>query len=110
MKLSELKTIDIVAKQWRDTINGNSYFSSKVTLNYGMNNEKIIELPFQYGYEEAYLFESLQEVKKLFPKSYWFKNILNKWSLKEKYNIKVTNEIIKNCKKRELNHCYNKEN
>ena len=66
MKLSELKTIDINAKQWRDTINGNSYFSSRVTLNYGMDNERIIELPFQYGYEEAYLFESLQEVKKTF--------------------------------------------
>ena len=63
MKLKELKTIDIVAKQWRDVINGNSYFSSKVILNYGMNDEKLIELPFQYGYEEAYLFESLQEVK-----------------------------------------------
>ena len=55
MKLSELKTIDIVAKQWRDTINGNSYFSSKVTLNYGMNNEKIIELPFQYGVRRSLL-------------------------------------------------------
>jgi len=106
MKLKELKTIDIVAKQWRDVINGNSYFSSKVTLNYGMNNEKLIELPFQYGYEEAYLFESLEEVKKLFPGSYWFKNVLNKWSLEQKYNIKVNNEIIKNCKKKELNHKY----
>ena len=106
MKLSELKTIDINAKQWRDTINGNSYFSSKITLNYGMDSEKIIELPFQYGYEEAYLFESLQEVKKLFPKSYWFKHHLNKWSLEQRYNIKIRNEIIKGCKKRELNHRY----
>ena len=51
LKLSELKTIDIVAKQWRDTINGNSYFSSKVTLNYGLNNEKLIELPFHIELE-----------------------------------------------------------
>ena len=42
MKLSQLKTIDINAKEWRDKINGNSYFSSDVTLNYGMENEKVL--------------------------------------------------------------------
>ena len=33
MKLSELKTIDIVALGYRDTVNGNSYFSSLGFLN-----------------------------------------------------------------------------
>ena len=67
MKLSELKTIDIFAKEWRDKVNGNSYFSSRVVLNLEHENELIIEIPFQYGYEEAYLFESMDAVKHLFP-------------------------------------------
>ena len=44
MLLSELKTIDIFAKQWRDKINGNSYFSSRVVLNLDYENELIIEM------------------------------------------------------------------
>ena len=42
MQLKQLKTIDIEAKEWRDKIYGNSYFSSDVALNYGMNNQKVI--------------------------------------------------------------------
>ena len=38
MKLSELKTIDIEALGYRDTVNGNSYFSSNVILNHGLKN------------------------------------------------------------------------
>ena len=82
MKLSQLKTIDINAKQWRDKINGNSYFSSDVTLNYGMKNEKVIKLPFQYGYGNAYVYESLREIQKLFPRSKWYReNISAKYEI-----------------------------
>ena len=42
IKLKDLKTIDIEAKEWRDKVNGNSYFSSDITLNYGMDNQEII--------------------------------------------------------------------
>ena len=38
MKLKELKTIDIEALAYRDTVNGNSYFSSNVTLNHGLKD------------------------------------------------------------------------
>jgi hypothetical protein len=54
IKLKNLKTIDIEAKEWRDKVNGNSYFSSDITLNYGMNDQEIIKLPFQYGYGDFY--------------------------------------------------------
>ena len=64
MQLKQLKTIDIEAKEWRDKIYGNSYFSSDVTLNYGMNNEKVIKLPFQYGYGDQYKYEALRELVK----------------------------------------------
>lgn len=46
----KIKTIDIQAKEWFDKINGNSYFSAVITLNYGMNDATGYVLPFQYGY------------------------------------------------------------
>ena len=104
MRLSQLKTIDINAKQWRDKINGNSFFSSDVTLNYGMQNEETIKLPFQYGYGDHYIHQSLREIQKLFPKSKWFKeNLLGKYQIQEEYKIIIRNNIKTNCLKRELN-------
>lgn len=49
MKISQLKTIDYRAKEWRDKTYGNTYFSSQVTLNYGLPNETSFSIPFQYG-------------------------------------------------------------
>ena len=46
MLLSELKTIDVFGKEWRDSINGVSYFSSRVVLNLEHENEMVIEIPF----------------------------------------------------------------
>ena len=104
MKLSQLKTIDINAKEWRDKINGNSYFSSNVTLNHGMENEKVIKLPFQYGYGDHYVYQSLREIQKLFPKSKWFKeNLLGKYQIQKEYKIIIRNNIKTNCLRRELN-------
>ena len=104
MKLSQLKNIDINAKEWRDKINGNSYFSSDVTLNYGMQNEETIKLPFQYGYSDHYVYQSLREIQKLFPKSKWFKeNLLGKYQIQKEYKIIIRNNIKTNCLKRELN-------
>ena len=104
MKLSQLKTIDINAKEWRDKINGNSYFSSDVTLNYGMNSQETIKLPFQYGYGDHYIHQSLREIQKLFPKSKWFKeNLLGKYQIEKEYKIIIRNNIKTNCLKRELN-------
>ena len=104
MKLSQLKTIDINAKEWRDKINGNSYFSSDVTLNYGMNTQETIKVPFQYGYGDHYIHQSLREIQKLFPKSKWSKeNLLGKYQIQEEYKIIIRNNIKTNCLKRELN-------
>ena len=104
MKLSELKTIDIVALGYRDTINGNSYFSSNVTLNHGLKNCIQLKIPFQYGYELQYLSTSLEEVSKHFKRSQWFKRYMNKDMIETKYNIKINHKIIRGCKKRELFH------
>lgn len=102
MRLKDLKTIDINAKEWFDSVNGNSYFSSKVTLNYGLHDEKSIKLPFQNGYDDAYIDQSLYQVGKLFPKSNWYDKFLQKYDIKNRYKIKIHNSITKNCKKNQL--------
>jgi len=68
-KISDIKTIDVNAKEWFDKVNGNSYFSCRVTLNYGMENETTILIPFQYGYGNMYEQATAKELVKrgLFP-------------------------------------------
>jgi hypothetical protein len=51
----KVKTIDINAKEWFDKVNGNSYFSGTITLNYGTKTAKEYSMPFQYGYGEHYI-------------------------------------------------------
>ena len=104
MKLKQLKTIDIQAKEWRDKKYGNSYWSSEITLNFGESNEETYNIPFSYGYGEQYLQNSLELIKNFFPQSNWFKSKwnFNKWNLFEEYGIVVNNSIKKNCFKREL--------
>ena len=64
MKASKIKTIDITAKEWFDKINGNSYFSAEVIINYNLKNTITINLPFQYGYGDHYKDVTFQEIKK----------------------------------------------
>lgn len=52
--MTKIKTLDIQAKEWFDKINGNSYFSGQVTINYGLKNEKTLFLPYQYGYGDSF--------------------------------------------------------
>ena len=70
MELNSIKTIDVTAKEWFDKVNGNSYFSAQVTLNYGMEDEVTYKLPFQYGYEEQYRYAALDKVKQVANMSY----------------------------------------
>lgn len=49
-----IKTIDINARTWFDKVNGNSYFSAIVVVNYGLPTAKELKLPFQYGYGSYY--------------------------------------------------------
>ena len=104
MKLKELKTIDIEALGYRDTVNGNSYFSSNVILNNGLKDCIQLKIPFQYGYELQYLHISLDEISKHFKRSQWYKRYMNKDMIEKKYNIKINHKITRGCKKRELFH------
>ncbi len=58
-----MKTLDIQALTWFDKVNGNSYFSALVTIDYGTENEKDIKLPFQYGYGNQFEYEAVKELK-----------------------------------------------
>lgn len=60
---SKVKTLDIQAKEWFDKVNGNSYFSAQVTINFGMADEKTIFVPFQYGYGDQYLTQSAHQLQ-----------------------------------------------
>lgn len=59
-----IKTIDITAKEWFDKTAGNSYFSARVTINFGMPDQRTLFLPFQYGYGEQYIHASAKELQK----------------------------------------------
>jgi hypothetical protein len=59
----QTKTIDVNAKEWFDKVNGNSYFSAEIVINYGQPDAQTIVLPFQYGYGDAYIYAALRELK-----------------------------------------------
>ena len=63
--MKTLKSININAREWFDSINGNSYFSAKIQINAGLESEEEIILPFQYGYESMYLQQSLKKLQDL---------------------------------------------
>ena len=60
----KIKTIDVNAKEWFDRVNGNSYFSADITVNFGMKTEKHFTLPFQYGYGNHYEHQAFKELQK----------------------------------------------
>lgn len=62
MKATDLKTVDIQTLEWFDKVNGNSYFASLITLNFGMDNEVELKNQFQYGYGSAHEFEAWRTI------------------------------------------------
>jgi len=105
MKSREIKTIDIQAKEWFDKVNGNSYFSATVTINYGLMSETEILVPMQYGYGDSYEYAAYKAIKKELG---CFQNVLGK-DISEspthayaKYKIIVRRNIQTGCKKKDL--------
>lgn len=92
-----IKTIDISAKQWLDKINGNSYFSAIITINYGMEGESTIKVPFEYGYGDYYRFAAYKAITEQYPE---LKDV--PMSHLTKYGIITRSNIQKNCLKREV--------
>lgn len=96
--MPKIKTIDVQAKEWRDKVNGNSYFAGKVILNYGMPSEKTFVMPFQYGYGEQYLHEAFQ----LFTVAGIKKDTGSITRFCRENRITLRHSIAKNCLKKEL--------
>lgn len=65
MKIQDLKTIDVKTLTWFDKVNGNTYFAQEITLNFGMQNEKTLINPFQYGYS-SFDYKAIELVKDFF--------------------------------------------
>jgi hypothetical protein len=62
---NNVTTLDINALTWFDKVNGNSYFSAQIVVDYGTPSEHTIKLPFQYGYGDQYRYEAINELVKL---------------------------------------------
>lgn len=58
----KVRTIDVHAKEWRDKVNGNSYFACRITINYGLLSQKEIRIPLQYGYGNHYKWVCIAEL------------------------------------------------
>jgi len=94
----KIKTIDINAKEWFDKINGNSYFSGEIVLNFGMKTEKTLFMPFQYGYGDHYqemAFELLQTFLNI-----EYKGVLWRYCKENKIILRANKQ--ENCLKRDL--------
>ena len=98
--METIKTIDVIAKEWFDKVNGNSYFSATVTVNFGLSDQREIKLPFQYGYGNLYeqqAFYALQK-ERLIP----LNTDLPYWRFYQENNIIYRHSKKENCKKRDL--------
>ncbi len=96
----KIKTIDVNAKEWFDEVNGNSYFSGSVTVNYGMKTAKTYEMPFQYGYGDHYkdiALKTLVDNRVLFD----LVDHYHLWQLRDA-GITVRTFKQENCRKRDL--------
>tara|TARA_R110000868_G_scaffold106702_1_gene292425 strand:- start:1337 stop:1666 length:330 start_codon:yes stop_codon:yes gene_type:complete len=103
-----LNTIDVISKEWFDKVNGNSYFSGTVTLNYGTETEESFLMPFQYGYGNQHEQEAkciLTEFNKI--SSSWTQSL---YSYCKENNIKFCSSIQKECKQKELKEIENQYN
>lgn len=61
---AKIQTIDVQAKEWFDKVNGNSYFSAKIAINFGLKSQVNLFLPFQYGYGNHYEHEAFKKIQK----------------------------------------------
>jgi hypothetical protein len=92
-----MKTLDINAKEWFDKVNGNSYFSAQIVIDYDQPTYKKYFLPFQYGYGDSFQWQSLKHLQELGIVS---NDIGHLWQLRDQGVIIRTSK--RNALKREL--------
>jgi len=84
-----MKTIDINAREWFDKVNGNSYFSAQIVIDYELPTHKKYFLPFQYGYGDSFQWESLKHLKEVKEVG---EDITHLWQLRDSGVIIRTNK------------------
>lgn len=94
-----MKTIDINAREWFDKTYGNSYFSAIVTLDYGMESERKIKVPFTYGYDDYYIEAAFSALKKM---GLLDLGGLSRWAWCEENGVILRTNIERNCLKRDV--------
>lgn len=98
MKTS-IKTIDVIAYEWRDKVNGNTYFAGQVVVNYKLNDERTYTMPYQYGYGDHYQDIAIQT---LFENNELPTKETRLWKLEEESGIIVRTFKHLDCKKSDL--------
>lgn len=96
----KIKTIDINAKEWFDKINGNSYFSVELIVNYGLKSSKTYLIPSQYGYGSHYEDEAKEKLieKKLIQ----LDDKVALWRYCQDNNIIMRSNKQRNCLKKDV--------
>lgn len=104
--MKKIKTLDVTAKEWFDKVNGNSYFSARIVLNYGMPDEKTVTLPFQYGYGDHYKSETFNELMRAGIITDGIKHgngsTEGLWQYCDRNKIILRTNKIENCRKKDL--------
>ncbi len=97
----KIKTVDIDSKVWFDKVNGNSYFSLQVTVNYGMKNSKTFYRALTGGYNNQYIYEGFKVLQdeKVIPKQ---DAGINYWNYYDNNNIIARYDKKENCLKRDV--------
>ena len=55
----ELSYVEVEALEWRDKVNGNSYWSSKVLFGTKDGESYLFSMPYQYGYGRTAEYDSI---------------------------------------------------
>ena len=115
--IKKITSILVIAKEWRDKVNGNSYFATQITLNLGgnyhdeMEQEVNFKIEMQYGYGDQYMDNALKFINEI--GNFKFEDrYLNglKWLLGGPERVSDSSQIrskflkIENCKKKEVKH------
>ena len=93
---TQVKTIDVNAREWFDKVNGNSYFAGSVTVNFGYPDSFNLNMPFQYGYGDSYTYAAIKLLNEAgYTEAKWLQDLRNQ-------NIILRYNIQRGCKKRDL--------
>ncbi len=90
--------LEVNGKEWFDRLNGNSYFSARITL----DDKLVAVLPFQYGYGSHYLNMAMQKLKTIGAFTDAVEHGSSLWRYCDEHNIKLITNMQEKCLQREV--------